>query len=151
MSSTFAFASFLFLRNWQMQKSLPIQPKTKKKFSKMLQRTTKDKKEKTTVDSFAFHSPLFSADNFADRQMKNNIFIADRHATTTKDRTAGANSGFNKCGLTRVNQVQFFNQPFVSVDSLSLRNPALLKAANRWQQAPKFSLRRHFRGRRLNF
>jgi len=47
---------------------------------------------------------------------------------------AAANSGFNICGLTRVNKVQFFNQPFVSVDSLSLRNPALLKAANRCVQ-----------------
>lgn len=75
------------------------------------------------------------------RQTDTNIII--RHGTTkhlrtfhgdTDERSTGGNSGFNKCGLTRVNQVQFFNQAFVSVDSLSLRNPALLKAANRCAQ-----------------
>jgi hypothetical protein len=66
------------------------QPKKKKKFSKMLLRTTKKQKKKITVDSFAFHSPLFSVDsNFADREMIKK-FTADRHDTTTKDRTAGA-------------------------------------------------------------
>jgi hypothetical protein len=49
----------------------------------------KNKKKKITVDSFTFHSPLFSEDsNFADRQMINKKFTADRHCITT-DRKEG--------------------------------------------------------------
>jgi len=47
------------------------------------------------------------------------------------------NGGFNKCVVTRVNQVQFFNQTFVLVDSFLLQNPALLKPPDRWQQSKK--------------
>jgi len=47
---------------------------------------------------------------------------------------AAHNSGFNKCGLTWLNQVQFFNQTLVLADSFVLRNPALLKPAKRYGQ-----------------
>ncbi len=57
--------------------------------------------------------------------------------TDTKDKTPAGNSGFNKCGLTWVNQVKFFKQPFVSGDSFVLRNPALLKPANRYRKCAK--------------
>lgn len=49
----------------------------------------------------------------------------------TKDRTAGHNSGFKKCGGTMIIEQLYFNQTFVMGDSLSLRNPALLKPAKR--------------------
>ena len=52
----------------------------------------------------------------------------DRH--TTENKTAG-NSGFKKLAVQWLNQVQFFKQTFVQVDSLMLRNRQLLKPAKR--------------------
>jgi len=48
---------------------------------------------------------------------------------TTEARTA--NSGFKKLAVQWLNQVQFFNQTFVHVDSFVLRNRQLLKPAKR--------------------
>jgi hypothetical protein len=92
-------------------------PKVNKKFLKMLQHTTK--KQKTIIQQ--------TVQRFVCVTVSHSWTVA----TETDDRSTAPNSGFNKCGLTRVNQVQFFNQTFVQVDSLSLRNPALLKATNR--------------------
>jgi len=47
-----------------------------------------------------------------------------------KQRTA--NSGFKKLAVQWLNEVQFFNQTFVQVDSFVLRNRQLLKPANRY-------------------
>lgn len=47
---------------------------------------------------------------------------------------AAANSGFKKCGGQWVIEQLYFNLTFVQGDSLSLRNPALLKPVSRWQQ-----------------
>jgi len=47
------------------------------------------------------------------------------------DRTPAGNSGFKKLAVQWLNQVQFFNQTFVQVDSFVLRNRQLLKPANR--------------------
>lgn len=41
------------------------------------------------------------------------------------------NSGFKKLAVQWLNQVQFFNQTFVQVDSFVLRNRQLLKPAKR--------------------
>ena len=41
------------------------------------------------------------------------------------------NSGFRKLAVQWLNEVQFFNQTFVQVDSFVLRNRQLLVAANR--------------------
>ncbi len=41
------------------------------------------------------------------------------------------NSGFKKLAVQWLNEVQFFNQTFVQVDSFVLRNRQLLVAANR--------------------
>ena len=50
------------------------------------------------------------------------------------DRRASANSGFKKLAVQWLNEVQFFNQTFVQVDSFVLRNRQLLKPANRCVQ-----------------
>ncbi|MBU2507824.1 MAG: hypothetical protein KJ799_14035 [Bacteroidetes bacterium] len=42
------------------------------------------------------------------------------------------NSGFKKCVVKWVIEHLYFNQPIVLADSLSLRNPALLKSTNRY-------------------
>jgi len=47
------------------------------------------------------------------------------------NRKAADNSGFKKLAVQWLNQVQFFNQTFVQVDSFVLRNRQLLKPANR--------------------
>jgi hypothetical protein len=49
------------------------------------------------------------------------------------DRRPACNSGFKKLAVQWLNEVQFFNQTFVLVDSLVLRNRQLLKPAKRYQ------------------
>ena len=46
-------------------------------------------------------------------------------------RTTGYNSTYKKLAVQWLNEVQFFNQTFVQVDSLVLRNRQLLIAAKR--------------------
>jgi hypothetical protein len=46
-------------------------------------------------------------------------------------RRAAGNSGFKKLALQWLNEVPFFNQTFVLVDSFVLRNRQLLKPAKR--------------------
>jgi hypothetical protein len=46
-------------------------------------------------------------------------------------RTPAGNSGFKKLAVQWLNEVQFFNQTFVQVDSFVLRNRQLLKPAKR--------------------
>jgi hypothetical protein len=43
------------------------------------------------------------------------------------------NSTYKKLAVQWLNEVQFFNQTFVQVDSFVLRNRQLLIAAKRWQ------------------
>jgi hypothetical protein len=45
--------------------------------------------------------------------------------------TPAPNSGFKKLAVQWLNEVQFFNQTFVQVDSFVLRNRQLLKPAKR--------------------
>jgi hypothetical protein len=47
------------------------------------------------------------------------------------DRRASGNKGFKKLAVQWLNEVQFFNQTFVQVDSFVLRNRQLLKPPNR--------------------
>ena len=49
-------------------------------------------------------------------------------------RTPAPNSTYKKLAVKWLNEVQFFNQNFVQVDSFALRNRQLLIAANRWLQ-----------------
>ena len=53
----------------------------------------------------------------------------------TDDRRAATNSGFKKLAVQWLNEVQFFNQTLVQVDSFVLRNRQLLKPAKRYLQA----------------
>lgn len=53
--------------------------------------------------------------------------------TNTKTRTPAGNSTYKKLAVQWLNEVQFFNQTFVQVDSFVLRNRQLLIAAKRWQ------------------
>lgn len=86
------------------------QPK-KKKFLKMRQRTTENKK----VNRWTFTSG----------------HSGHRHE---RQESTGYNSGFKKLAVQWLNQVQFFNQTFVQVDSFVLRNRQLLKPAKRYAQ-----------------
>jgi hypothetical protein len=47
------------------------------------------------------------------------------------DRKTAYNSTYKKLAVQWLNEVQFFNQTFVQVDSFVLRNRQLLIAANR--------------------
>jgi hypothetical protein len=47
------------------------------------------------------------------------------------------NSTYKKLAVQWLNEVQFFNQNFVQVDSIVLRNRQLLIAANRYGSCPK--------------
>jgi hypothetical protein len=53
----------------------------------------------------------------------------------TVDRRPAGNSTYKKLAVQWLNEVQFFNQNFVQVDSFVLRNRQLLIAAKRYQQA----------------
>ena len=55
----------------------------------------------------------------------------DKDFNNSTDRTPAGNSGFKKLAVQWLNQVQFFNQTFVQVDSFVLRNRQLLKPAKR--------------------
>jgi hypothetical protein len=55
-------------------------------------------------------------------------------------RTTGYNSTYKKLAVQWLNEVQFFNQTFVQVDSFVLRNRQLLIAAKRYSQWPNNSL-----------
>ena len=59
-----------------------------------------------------------------------------RHHFGQTEAHAG-NSGFKKLAVQWVNQVQFFNQTLVLVDSFVLRNRQLLKPAKRYGQVYK--------------
>jgi hypothetical protein len=72
---------------------------------------------------------VFNINRYLDRfvqTLDNNL-----HRT---DRRASGNSGFKKLAVQWLNQVQFFNQTFVQVDSFVLRNRQLLKPAKRYVQ-----------------
>ena len=49
------------------------------------------------------------------------------------ERTAAGNSTYKKLAVQWLNEVQFFNQTFVQVESFVLRNRQLLIAANRYR------------------
>ena len=52
---------------------------------------------------------------------------------TTEKRRAACNSGFKKLAVQWLNEVLFFNQTFVQVDSFVLLNRQLLKPVNRYR------------------
>lgn len=54
-------------------------------------------------------------------------FTADRHYTARTDRRAAGNSGFKKLAVQCLNEVPFFNQTFVQVDSLVHQTRASLR------------------------
>jgi hypothetical protein len=54
---------------------------------------------------------------------------------TTEKKQRNANSTYKKLAVQWLNEVQFFNQTFVQVDSFVLRNRQLLIAANRYVSA----------------
>jgi hypothetical protein len=55
----------------------------------------------------------------------------DKAYSNTMDRRPAGNSTYKKLAVQWLNEVQFFNQTFVQVDSFVLRNRQLLIAANR--------------------
>jgi hypothetical protein len=63
------------------------------------------------------------------------ISLDNNVTTITEGRRAADNSGFKKLAVQWLNQVQFFNQTFVQLDSFALRNRQLLKPAKRYKQA----------------
>lgn len=54
---------------------------------------------------------------------------------TMIERTPACNSTYKKLAVQWLNEVQFFNQTFMQVDSFVLQNRQLLIAANRYRQA----------------
>ena len=60
--------------------------------------------------------------------------LQTRLTTLRKDRRAADNSSYQKLAVQWFNEVQFFNQTFVQVDSFVLRNRQLLIAANRYHR-----------------
>jgi hypothetical protein len=58
----------------------------------------------------------------------------DKDCKTRTTRTPGHNSTYKKLAVRWLNEVQFFNQTFVQVDSFVLRNRQLLIAENRYRQ-----------------
>ncbi len=58
----------------------------------------------------------------------------DNGLQTRWTRTPAGNSTYKKLAVQWLNEVQFFNQTFVQVDSFVLRNRQLLIAANRYRQ-----------------
>ncbi len=59
-------------------------------------------------------------------------------------RTTGYNSTYKKLAVQWLNEVQFFNQTFVQVDSFVLRNRQLLIAANRYLLPYKTRIKLNF-------
>ena len=59
----------------------------------------------------------------------------DNGLQTRTTRTPAPNSTYKKLAVQWLNEVQFFNQTFVQVDSFVLRNRQLLIAAKRYKQA----------------
>jgi hypothetical protein len=57
----------------------------------------------------------------------------DKDCKTRATRTPGHNSTYKKLAAQWLNEVQFFNQNFVQIDSFVLRNRQLLIAANRYR------------------
>ena len=90
-----------------------------------------------------FFKISFPSENFKnayahpnDRQQCNLTMTAKLNTNngckTRTTRTPACNSGFKKLAVQWLNQVQFFNQTFLQVDSFVLRNRQLLKPANRY-------------------
>ncbi|MFN3755555.1 MAG: hypothetical protein ACK4RM_01235 [Flavobacterium sp.] len=59
----------------------------------------------------------------------------DNGLQTRWTRTPAPNSTYPKVAVQWLNEVQYFNQNFVQVDSFVLRNRQLLIAAKRYKQA----------------
>ena len=57
-------------------------------------------------------------------------------------RKPAANSTYKKLAVQWLNEVQFFNQTFVLVDSFVLRNRQLLIAPKRYHSLPRTNLRK---------
>jgi len=55
----------------------------------------------------------------------------DKEFSDTKEGRPAGNSTYKKLAVQWLNEVQFFNQTFVQVDSFVLRNRQLLIAAKR--------------------
>ncbi|MFZ1572806.1 MAG: hypothetical protein WAT89_08735, partial [Candidatus Kapaibacterium sp.] len=56
----------------------------------------------------------------------------DNDFSNSTERTPAGNSTYKKLAVQWLNEVLFFNQTFVQVDSFVLRNRQLLIAANRY-------------------
>ena len=68
----------------------------------------------------------------------------DKGCETRTTRTPACNSTYKKLAVQWLNEVQFFNQTFVQVDSFVLRNRQLLIAANRYLLPYKTRIKLNF-------
>jgi hypothetical protein len=59
----------------------------------------------------------------------------DNGLQTQWTRTPAGNSTYKKLAVQWLNEIRFFNQTFVQVDSFVLRNRQLLIAAKRWEKS----------------
>ncbi len=79
--------------------------------------------------NFKNANPQTDTKTFGQLVKKLNI---DKGCKTRTTRTPGHNSTYKKLAVQWLNEVQFFYQTFVQVDSSVLRNRQLLIAANRY-------------------
>jgi len=91
----------------------------------------------STQEEFYFFLPSLRCFNFFPTHWRHKLnstmtakHTADKDFNHSTDRTPAGNSGFKKLAVQWLNQVQFFNQTFVQVDSDVLRNRQLLKPEN---------------------
>ena len=80
--------------------------------------------------------------------MTRKLNIDNGYSDTKEGRPAG-NSTYKKLAVQWLNEVQFFNQTFVRVDSFVLRNRQLLIAANRYIKLSEKFIGKH--GENLQF
>jgi len=88
------------------------------------------KKLKTSFPSKNFKNANTQTDTKTFEQFVAKLNI-DKGCETRTTRTPGHNSTYKKLAVQWLNEVQYFNQNFVQVDSFVLRNRQLLIAANR--------------------
>jgi hypothetical protein len=92
-------------------------------------------KTKIVFKKFTNASKKIKIHRHTDRQtqqtMTRKLNIDKRYSHTTDRRPAG-NSTYKKLAVQWLNEVQFFNQNFVQIDSFVLRNRQLLIAAKRY-------------------
>jgi hypothetical protein len=103
-------------------------PSTGQRLQKSFHLSHADKIELKKISSPSEHKKYTTVQTDTTKTIKLNN---DNGLPTRWTRTPAPNSTYKKLAVQWLNEVQFFNQTFVQVDSFVLRNRQLLIAANR--------------------